>query len=138
MEQNEEGSSSSTGLRSSQGGGMKNIQLDANGLVVPKKIFNPCADSRDRQELHREIRWNAKAGVNVLETKSELERVMEKRNRNKKDKERLHEEEAKKTPFQRVLEERAKRLDMLAATTEEGGHSSEDSGHCSPEPGSEF
>ena len=48
-----------------------------------------------------------------METKSELERVMEKRNRNKKDKERLHEEEAKKTPFQRVLEERAKRLDML-------------------------
>ena len=38
---------------------------------------------------------------------------MEKRNRNKKDKERVNEEEAKKTPFQRVLEERAKRLDML-------------------------
>ena len=60
MEQNEAGSTSSSSelpRSSSQGG----VQLDSNGLVIPKKIFNPCADSRDRQELHREIRWNAKA-----------------------------------------------------------------------------
>ena len=89
---------------------------------------------------------------------------MEKRNRNRIQKERIVEEESKKSPFQKMLEERAKRLEMLVrpqfshvfsqtcrrealkmllcffqeAQTEEGGHSSEDSGHCSPEPESEF
>merc|ERR1719400_133431 len=45
----------------------------------------------------------------------------------------------KKTPFQKMLDDRAKRLEMLESQTgEEGGHSSEDSGHCSPEPQNEF
>ena len=37
------------------------VQLDHNGFVVPKKLFNPCLESRECQELHREIKWNAKA-----------------------------------------------------------------------------
>jgi len=114
------------------------IQLDVNGLVVPKKIANPCMESRECQDLQREIRWNAKAGISVLNTKSELERVMEKRNRHRKEQERVVEEETKKSPFQKMLEDRAKRLEMIESQTEEGGHSSEDSGHCSPEPESEF
>jgi len=117
-------------------GNSSRVQLDHNGFVVPKKLFNPCLESRECQELHREIKWNAKAGVNVLNTKSELERVMEKRNRHRKDQERIVEQEATKTPFQKMLEERAKRLEMIESS--EGGHSSEDSGHCSPEPESEF
>ena len=36
-------------------------QLDENGLVVPKKLYNPCLESRDVQDLNREIKWNAKA-----------------------------------------------------------------------------
>ena len=40
---------------------MAQVQLDDNGLVMPKKLFNPCVESRDCQNLHREIRWNAKA-----------------------------------------------------------------------------
>merc|ERR1719215_2228830 len=47
------------------------IQLDVNGLVVPKKIANPCMESRECQDLQREIRWNAKAGISVLNTKRE-------------------------------------------------------------------
>eukprot|EP00093_Oithona_nana_P009213 09213.XXX_459440_467810_1 [CDS] Oithona nana genome sequencing. len=112
------------------------VQLDPNGFVLPKKLFNPCVESRECQELHREIKWNAKAGVKVLNTKSELERVMEKRNRHRKDQEKIVEQEATKTPFQKMLEERAKRLEMIESS--EGGHSSEDSGHCSPEPENEF
>ena len=53
------------------------------------------------------------SGVNVLNTKSELERVMEKRNRHRKDQERIVEQQATKTPFQKMLEERAKRLEMI-------------------------
>ena len=54
-------------------------------------------------------------GVNVLNTKSELERVMEKRNKNRKEQERIIEQEATKTPFQKMLEERAKRLEMIVS-----------------------
>lgn len=39
----------------------KPVHLDPNGLVVPKKLKNPCMESRVCQDLHREIRWNAKA-----------------------------------------------------------------------------
>ena len=49
----------------------------------------------------------------MLNTKSELERVMEKRNRHRKDQERIVEQQATKTPFQKMLEERAKRLEMI-------------------------
>lgn len=35
--------------------------MDQNGLVVPKKLHNPCLESRECQDLNREIRWNAKA-----------------------------------------------------------------------------
>jgi len=91
------------------------VQLDPNGFVLPKKLFNPCVESRECQELHREIKWNAKAGVNVLNTKSELERVMEKRNRHRKNQEKIVEQEATKTPFQKMLEERAKRLEMIVS-----------------------
>jgi len=112
-------------------------QLDENGLVVPKKLYNPCMESRDVQDLNREIKWNAKAGINVLNNKTELERAMEKRSRHIKEKQRLIEEESKQSPFQKMLDDRAKRLERLE-TGEEGGHSSEDSGHCSPEPESEF
>merc|ERR1711879_389654 len=111
---------------------MAQVQLDENGLVVPKKLFNPCTDSRECQNLHREIRWNAKAGIDVLNTKSELERAMEKRKRNRKE----QEQQASKTPFQKMLEDRAKRLEKIESRTNSDG--SEDSGHCSPEPESEF
>lgn len=55
------------------------------------------------------------SGVNVLNTKSELERVMEKRNRHRKNQEKIVEQEATKTPFQKMLEERAKRLEMIVS-----------------------
>ena len=54
-------------------------------------------------------------GISVLNTKSELERVMEKRNRHRKEQERVVEEETKKSPFQKMLEDRAKRLEMIVS-----------------------
>ncbi len=41
--------------------GGQNIQFNDEGLVVPKKLYNPCKESKECQSLHREIRWNAKA-----------------------------------------------------------------------------
>ena len=52
-------------------------------------------------------------GHNVLDKKTELQKAMEKRSSKAKDKERQLLEEAEKTPFQKMLEERAKRLEQV-------------------------
>lgn len=36
------------------------VVRDANGQIIPKKIINPCLDSIDRQNLHRELMFNQK------------------------------------------------------------------------------
>lgn len=51
---------------------------DSQGLIVPKKLANPCLDSSDRQNLHRELMFNQKMGKSVLNQKSELQRALEK------------------------------------------------------------
>ena len=35
--------------------------VDEQGLILPKKLVNPCLESREVQDLNREIKWNAKA-----------------------------------------------------------------------------
>jgi len=87
--------------------------LDENGLILPKKISNPCMESLTVKNLHREIRWNAKTGTNVLNSKSELERALDKHRKMKDQKEKLVEQDEQKNPFQKMLEERAKRLQDL-------------------------
>ena len=52
-------------------------------------------------------------GHNVLDNKTELQKAMEKRNFKAKDKERKVSDETEKTPFQKMLEERAKRLEQV-------------------------
>ncbi|XP_063703771.1 uncharacterized protein LOC134833392 [Culicoides brevitarsis] len=54
------------------------VITDAQGLIVPKKLVNPCLESTDRQSLHRELMFNQKVGKNVLNQKSELQRALEK------------------------------------------------------------
>lgn len=87
--------------------------LDENGLILPKKISNPCMESLTVKNLHREIRWNAKTGTSVLNNKSELERALDKHRKMKDKKEKLVEKDEQKNPFQKMLEERAKRLQDL-------------------------
>ena len=36
------------------------VRLDPEGLIIPKKIPNPCVESREAMDLNREIKWNAK------------------------------------------------------------------------------
>ena len=52
-------------------------------------------------------------GHNVLDNKTELQKAMEKRSFKAKNKERQLSEESEKTPFQKMLEERAKRLEQV-------------------------
>lgn len=35
-------------------------RITEDGLIMPKKLNNPCADSSDRQSLHRELLFNQK------------------------------------------------------------------------------
>ena len=32
--------------------------VDSQGLILPRKVFNPCLDSKDRQDLHKELLFN--------------------------------------------------------------------------------
>jgi len=116
------------------------VKLDEEGLIVPKKLHNPCLESRSVRDLNHEIRWNARIGHNVLDNKTELQKAMEKRSFKAKDKERKVSEETEKTPFQKMLDERAKRLEQTESRkkSSSNGNSSDDSGNCSPEPENEI
>ncbi|XP_015269816.1 PREDICTED: protein FAM107A isoform X1 [Gekko japonicus] len=89
--------------------------IDGNpDLIKPKKLLNPVRASKSHQELHRELLMNHKRGVGV-ESKPELQRVLEHRRRNQLIRQRKEEEEAKKltSPFEQELMKRQQRLDQL-------------------------
>ena len=101
-------------------------EYDEEGLIVPKKLPNLVLDSRDHKDLKKEILWNKKAGINVLDKKTDLQKHMEKRSRNNEEKDRkAEEEEANKTPLQKIFDDHAKVVN--APTDEEGGNSQESS-----------
>ncbi|KAH8413189.1 hypothetical protein KR009_008685, partial [Drosophila setifemur] len=54
------------------------VQTDSDGLILPKKLINPCIENTDRKELHRELKFNARVGKSVLNQKSELQRAYDK------------------------------------------------------------
>lgn len=89
-----------------------NGRLDEKGLIVPKKLVNPCLESSDKKNLHRELMFNQKMGVNLLNQKSELQKAMERHNDKKVLKEQEKEKKAQLTPFQKALDERAQRLEQ--------------------------
>ncbi|XP_071084116.1 uncharacterized protein [Haliotis cracherodii] len=78
-------------------------------LIRPKKLANPCVDSRERQALHRELLLNYKLGKNVLQ-KPELSRKMLDRRQTQKKKEWEEQMNNKRTSFELKMEERATRL----------------------------
>ncbi|XP_070594241.1 actin-associated protein FAM107A isoform X2 [Erythrolamprus reginae] len=85
--------------------------LDGNpDLIKPKKLLNPVRASKSHQELHRELLMNHRRGV---ESKPELQRVLEHRRRNQLLKQRKEEEEAKKlkSPFEQELLKRQQKLE---------------------------
>ncbi|KAG8291952.1 hypothetical protein J6590_048913 [Homalodisca vitripennis] len=83
----------------------------AENLIMPRKLQNPCLDSKDHQNLHRELLFNQKIGKNVLNQKSELQRAMEKHKESQIKKELELQKQENRTPFEKVIEERARRLE---------------------------
>merc|ERR1712088_788597 len=85
---------------------------DENGLILPRKIVNPCIQSPFRRDLNREIRWNTDKGINVLNTKSELEKAFAKHKKNLNEKKKEQETAESFTgEFQKMIAERARRLE---------------------------
>ncbi|XP_074646652.1 uncharacterized protein LOC141902708 [Tubulanus polymorphus] len=80
------------------------------GLIEPKKLPNPCAESKDHQELHRQLLYNSKMGINVLNQKTELQLKMEKRRDSQKRKEQVEIQKSKRTSFELELEKQANKI----------------------------
>ncbi|XP_062842838.1 protein FAM107B isoform X2 [Trichomycterus rosablanca] len=87
------------------------VQSD-DDLIKPKKLINPVKASKSHQELHRELLMNQKRGV---ESKPELQRVLERRKRDQMIKQKKEEEEARKkiSPLEQELLKRHKQLEEL-------------------------
>ncbi|MEE6501852.1 hypothetical protein FKM82_004337 [Ascaphus truei] len=92
--------------------------LDGNQeLIKPKKLLNPVKASRSHQELHRELLMNHKRGLGI-DTKPELQRVLEHRRRDKIEQQKREEEQIKKlqSPFEQELLKRQQRLEQVTYT----------------------
>lgn len=82
----------------------------AGGLIAPRRLPNPCLDSPQRMDLHKELLFNQRIGKNVLNQKSELQKAL---SRHKEKKILNQEKEHKETPeLERAIAERARRLEM--------------------------
>ncbi|RXG58447.1 hypothetical protein Avbf_06203 [Armadillidium vulgare] len=91
-----------------------NDRFDEKGLIIPKKLPNPCLDSTDKKSLHRELLFNQKLGISVLNQKSELQKALEKHKGKQAMKEQEKEKQTQMTPLQRAIDERAQRLEKTA------------------------
>lgn len=85
--------------------------MHQDGLILPRKPVNPCLTSAEHQKLHRELLFNQKIGKNVLGQKSELQIALEKHKRAQNQKEMEQQKNSCRTPFERMIEERAKKIE---------------------------
>lgn len=106
-------SSSSLPIRSTENvGAGAQPTFDQDGLVVPKKVLHhPISAAQPIfKDLNRELKFNQVRGKNVLEQKSELKRVLERLEDNKKKREAEQERLNRRTSLELRLEERAERI----------------------------
>ncbi|XP_037078359.1 protein FAM107B-like isoform X2 [Pollicipes pollicipes] len=82
------------------------LPTSPDGLILPRKLANPCRDSADRRQLHRELLFNQRTGKNVLGQKSELQRAMERHREQQQRREALLQTQNNKSSFERALDER--------------------------------
>uniref|UniRef100_A0A3P9KAC2 Actin-associated protein FAM107A n=2 Tax=Oryzias latipes TaxID=8090 RepID=A0A3P9KAC2_ORYLA len=98
------------------------LDRDEDGeLIKPRKLVNPVKSSRSHQELHRELLSSCKRSGTSVETKPELQRVLESRKREQLIRQRKQEEEAhrKVSPLEAELLKRHKKLEELERQQEQ-------------------
>ncbi|XP_023227107.1 protein FAM107B-like [Centruroides sculpturatus] len=84
---------------------------DESCSLYPSKTFNPCLQSSERRQLHRELLWYTKMGRDILRPKTELKTVLEAvRCKRKKPKEIVP---PRLTELEMKLQERRKRLEQM-------------------------
>ncbi|XP_042901581.1 protein FAM107B isoform X2 [Parasteatoda tepidariorum] len=88
------------------------VRFSEDGLVIPKKPQNPCMESSERQNLHRELLFNQKIGKSVIGQKTELHKAFDKFKEDQKKKELEEEKIQKKSALERKLEEQANKLKL--------------------------
>ncbi|XP_015430333.1 PREDICTED: protein FAM107B isoform X2 [Dufourea novaeangliae] len=89
--------------------------MGPDGLILPRKPYNPYLNSNNHKDLRRELLFNQK--VSVLNQKSELQRALEKHREaaSRREAEKNREENYKddpRTALQRAIEQRAKHIEM--------------------------
>ncbi|XP_072940267.1 actin-associated protein FAM107A isoform X2 [Epargyreus clarus] len=87
-----------------------------DGLIAPRRLPNPCLESPQRMDLHRELLFNQRIGKNVLNQKSELQKALSKH----KEKQLMNQiKEHRETPeLERAIAERARRLEAAEPVAE--------------------
>ncbi|XP_067623010.1 uncharacterized protein [Eurosta solidaginis] len=105
------------------------VQKDADGLIIPRKLINPCLESNEHKSLHRELKFNNKIGKSVLNQKSELQRAYEKQRerQQRQQQEDLSPTAGLKAELNRVIMERAQKHEK------ESGEDEEDKQYVNPE-----
>ncbi|XP_076333995.1 protein FAM107B-like isoform X2 [Tachypleus tridentatus] len=96
-----------------------NIQYSKDGLILPRKLCNPCLESSERKMLHRELLFNQKIGKNVLNQKTELQKVLEKFKDEQKKKNTEVEKQNNRTALEKKLEQQANKIKEYEDLNEE-------------------
>ncbi|XP_053742572.1 protein FAM107B isoform X2 [Synchiropus splendidus] len=90
------------------------LEGDCDELIKPKKLINPVKNSRNHQDLHRELLMNQRRGL-APQNKPELQKVLEKRKREQILKAQKEEQEAhkKRSDLEIELMKRQQKLEQL-------------------------
>ncbi|KAK0167467.1 hypothetical protein PV327_004862 [Microctonus hyperodae] len=92
--------------------------MGPDGLILPRKPYNPCLFDSNHKDLRRELLFNQKIGKSVLNQKSELQRALDRRREVavRRQAEKNREESWKddpRTALQRALEQRARQIELM-------------------------
>ncbi|CAH1783226.1 unnamed protein product [Owenia fusiformis] len=87
------------------------------GLISGHKLHNPCMESRERMQLHKELLHKTKTGDPLIKQKSELERTMLNRRETQRKKEWEDKVNSKRTSFDKKLEEQKLKLEQFEHNT---------------------
>ncbi|XP_065212185.1 uncharacterized protein LOC135839870 [Planococcus citri] len=93
--------------------------ISERGLILPKKLLNPCLESPEHQHLRKELIFNNKIGKNVLNQKSELRKALEKHKDAQLKKELEQKKNESKSLLEKAVEDRAEKIEQMKKTVEE-------------------
>ncbi|XP_064632051.1 uncharacterized protein LOC135490662 isoform X2 [Lineus longissimus] len=83
------------------------------GLIEPKKLRNPNLESREKLDLHKELLYNSKMGIDILNQKSEFKRELEKRREKQHVRDKEEYLRSKRTSLDLQLQKQANKIKEL-------------------------